>query len=101
MTVRLAGATTLPDGSRARGRDPRDPLPEPGLYLASARLRRLRAEALSWPYAWLAVGVAGVSRTGTVIACLAVRAGAAPADAVGWTRAHHHRRAVETPWQRD
>lgn len=42
----------------------------------------------------------GVGRTGTVIACLAVRAGLAPADAVAWTRAHHHRRAVETPWQR-
>jgi protein-tyrosine phosphatase len=42
----------------------------------------------------------GVGRTGTVIACLAVRAGLTPADAVAWTRAHHHSRAIETPWQR-
>jgi hypothetical protein len=42
----------------------------------------------------------GVGRTGTVIACLAVRSGLAPADAVAWTRAHFHARAIETPWQR-
>jgi len=53
--------------------------------------------------AGLAVEVAcggGVGRTGTVVACLAVRAGLAPDDAVGWARAHYHHRAVETPWQR-
>ena len=42
----------------------------------------------------------GVGRTGTVIACLAVLAGVAPADAVAWTRATYRSRAVETPWQR-
>lgn len=42
----------------------------------------------------------GVGRTGTVVACLAVLSGLDPADAVAWTRAHHHPRAVETPWQR-
>ena len=42
----------------------------------------------------------GVGRTGTVLACLALRAGLDPADAVGWTRAAYHPRAVETPWQR-
>ncbi|GAT69102.1 protein-tyrosine phosphatase [Planomonospora sphaerica] len=42
----------------------------------------------------------GVGRTGTVVACLAVLAGLDPADAVAWTREHHHHRAVETPWQR-
>ncbi|MGW2157491.1 protein-tyrosine phosphatase family protein [Nonomuraea sp. NPDC001699] len=42
----------------------------------------------------------GVGRTGTVVACLAVLAGIDPADAVAWTREHHHPRAVETPWQR-
>ncbi|MGI5167162.1 protein-tyrosine phosphatase family protein [Spirillospora sp. CA-253888] len=42
----------------------------------------------------------GVGRTGTVIACLAVRCGLSPAEAVDWTRRHHHPRAVETPWQR-
>jgi hypothetical protein len=43
---------------------------------------------------------AGVGRTGTVIACLAVLAGLPPAEAIAWTRANHHHRAVETPWQR-
>jgi hypothetical protein len=42
----------------------------------------------------------GVGRTGTVIACLAVLGGLGPDEAVAWTREHHHRRAVETPWQR-
>ncbi|MEV0308476.1 phosphatase domain-containing protein [Nonomuraea fuscirosea] len=42
----------------------------------------------------------GVGRTGTVVACLSILAGLDPADAVAWTREHHHRRAVETPWQR-
>jgi rhodanese/phosphatase family protein len=42
----------------------------------------------------------GVGRTGTVIACLAVLAGLPPAEAVLWTRANYHHRAVETPWQR-
>ncbi|RSN60013.1 protein-tyrosine phosphatase family protein [Actinomadura sp. WAC 06369] len=42
----------------------------------------------------------GIGRTGTVIACLAVLAGVAPGNAVGWAREHHHKRAVETPWQR-
>lgn len=42
----------------------------------------------------------GVGRTGTVIACLAARTGLTPAEAVAWAREHHHRRAVETPWQR-
>lgn len=42
----------------------------------------------------------GVGRTGTVLACLAVRAGLPPGEAVAWTRARYHARAVETPWQR-
>jgi hypothetical protein len=42
----------------------------------------------------------GVGRTGTALAALAVLSGLDPADAVDWVRRHHHRRAVETPWQR-
>jgi hypothetical protein len=42
----------------------------------------------------------GIGRTGTVIACLAVLAGLPAAEAIAWTRANHHHRAVETPWQR-
>jgi hypothetical protein len=43
---------------------------------------------------------AGIGRTGTVIACLAVLAGVPAEEAVAWTRANYHRRAVETPGQR-
>jgi hypothetical protein len=42
----------------------------------------------------------GRGRTGTAIACLAQLAGLDPRQAVGWTRARYHPRAVETPWQR-
>lgn len=42
----------------------------------------------------------GIGRTGTVLACLATLDGLGPDDAVAWVRAHHHRRAVETPGQR-
>ena len=42
----------------------------------------------------------GRGRTGTALACLAVLDGVPPREAVGYVRAHYHRRAVETPWQR-
>ncbi|RJQ83790.1 protein-tyrosine phosphatase family protein [Amycolatopsis panacis] len=42
----------------------------------------------------------GVGRTGTVLACLATLDGLEPDEAVSWVRAHYHRRAVETYWQR-
>lgn len=42
----------------------------------------------------------GVGRTGTGLAALAVRAGIPASEAVAWVRAHYHRRAVETPWQK-
>jgi hypothetical protein len=42
----------------------------------------------------------GVGRTGTVLACMVVLAGLPPDQAIEWVRRHHHRRAVETPWQR-
>ncbi|MFU8871587.1 protein-tyrosine phosphatase family protein [Micromonospora sp. SL4-19] len=42
----------------------------------------------------------GVGRTGTALAALAVLDGLDPERAVAWVRAHHHPRAVETPWQR-
>jgi hypothetical protein len=136
-TSALTGAITLPDGSPVRGRGlrnpvPAGPLPEFGLYLGSARLRRGHDHLLTWPHEWIdwpdfllprdrddaiakiralheranageAVEVAcggGVGRTGTVVACLAVLSGVPSREAVGWTRANHHHRAVETPWQR-
>ncbi|MBO0847960.1 MAG: phosphatase [Pseudonocardia sp.] len=42
----------------------------------------------------------GVGRTGTVIACMVVLAGHAPAEAISWTREHYTPRAVETRGQR-
>lgn len=42
----------------------------------------------------------GVGRTGTAIAVLAIMSGIPPEDAVEWVRRNYHRRAVETPWQR-
>ncbi|GAA4059270.1 protein-tyrosine phosphatase family protein [Nonomuraea soli] len=119
----------LPDGARVRGRGLRrsDGAAEPvdyGLYLAPfepawehsylrwpdfwvpsdpdravALIRDLHARALAGQRVEVACG-GGIGRTGTVIACLAVLSGIPRADAVAWTRAHYHRRAVETPWQR-
>lgn len=42
----------------------------------------------------------GRGRTGTALACLAILDGVPADQAVGYVRAHYHRRAVETPWQR-
>ncbi|WP_154795523.1 protein-tyrosine phosphatase family protein [Occultella kanbiaonis] len=43
---------------------------------------------------------AGVGRTGTALAVLAIEAGMSTEDAVGWVREHYHPRAVETRRQR-
>ncbi|MBT2206581.1 MULTISPECIES: protein-tyrosine phosphatase family protein [Actinomadura] len=67
--------------------------------LAVRRVRDLHGRARSGDAVEVACG-GGVGRTGTVIACLAVLSGLPPQEAVAWTREHHHRRAVETPWQR-
>ncbi|WP_261561871.1 protein-tyrosine phosphatase family protein [Frankia tisae] len=72
---------------------PRDPV------ATAARIRTLHAHTRTSGRIEIACG-GGVGRTGTVLACLAVLAGLPPADAVAWTRAHHHPRAIETPWQR-
>jgi protein-tyrosine phosphatase len=66
---------------------------------AVAAIRDLHAHLTAGERAEVACG-GGIGRTGTVIACLAVLDGTDPADAVAWARAHYHRRAVETPWQR-
>lgn len=66
---------------------------------ATDRIRALHDHARADERAEVACG-AGVGRTGTVIACLAVLAGLPPPEAIAWTRANYHHRAVETPWQR-
>jgi hypothetical protein len=66
---------------------------------AVAAIRGLHRRALAGARAEVACG-GGIGRTGTVIACLAVLAGVPAEEAVAWTRAHHHPRAVETPGQR-
>ena len=67
--------------------------------LAVAEIRALHARARSGEDVEVACG-GGIGRTGTVIACLAVLSGLAPAEAITWTRATYHSRAIETPWQR-
>ncbi|MEV4895488.1 protein-tyrosine phosphatase family protein [Nonomuraea sp. NPDC055795] len=117
-------------GRGLRNPAPEGPNPGYGLYLGTSKLRRKHEHTwphdwIDWPdfllprdtgeavrliralherlqageHAEVACG-GGVGRTGTVLSCLAVLSGLAPADAIAWTRAHHHPRAVETPWQR-
>jgi hypothetical protein len=66
---------------------------------ATARIRDLHDRAHAGQRVEIACG-GGVGRTGTVVACLAVLGGLDPAQALAWTRATYHPRAVETPWQR-
>lgn len=66
---------------------------------AVARIRDLHERVRAGQNAEVACG-GGVGRTGTVIACLTVLAGHPAADAIAWTRAHYHRRAVETRRQK-
>jgi protein-tyrosine phosphatase len=113
-------------GRSLRRQAPPGPPPDFGLYLGSRRFEvRWPCVWLDWPDFRLPrdeeqavreihalhtraregqrIEVAcggGVGRTGTVLACLAVLAGVDPGEAVAWTRAAYHRRAVETPWQR-
>lgn len=117
-------------GRGLRNPAPGGPPPEYGLYLGTGKLRAGNTfdwphDWLEWPdfllprdtgdavtrirdlhrraLAGQAVEVAcggGIGRTGTVVAALAILAGIAPPDALGWTRANYHHHAVETPWQR-
>ena len=70
--------------------------PDRGAALATLREAHERAAA---ERVELACG-GGVGRTGTALAVLAVLSGVDPLEAVAWVRRRHHRRAVETPWQR-
>ena len=44
---------------------------------------------------------AGLGRTGTAMACLAILAGAVEGDPVAWLRAAYNTEAIETPAQED
>lgn len=75
----------------------------PDFRLPADRLDALDAFRAAWSRAAaerveVACG-AGIGRTGTALACLAVLDGVPPADAVAYVRARYDRRAVETPWQ--
>jgi hypothetical protein len=123
-----SGLVVLPGGAAVRGRRIADPTACPAdfaLLLAPGPAPHWPHRRIRWPDFWVPrdpadaldaireawrrayagerVEVAcrgGVGRTGTVLAALAVLDGLPPERAVAWVRAHHHRRAVETAWQR-
>ncbi|MGW5050235.1 protein-tyrosine phosphatase family protein [Actinokineospora sp. NPDC004072] len=114
-------------GRGLRHPEPGGQRPDYGLYLGNGKLRRYQPEWehawVDWPdfaiprdfdtavslikdlhgrtrtqQVEVACG-GGVGRTGTAVACLAVLSGVPAAEAVRWTRARLHPRAVEMPWQ--
>ena len=128
MSDRRTTYVELPDGRRVRGRGLRLPFdgpdPEYGLYLGYQPEVAWPHDNLDWPdfrlprdpelavsliralherAATEQVEVAcggGIGRTGTVISCLAILSGVPAEEAVAWTRANYHPKAVETPWQK-
>jgi protein-tyrosine phosphatase len=126
----VAGVLSLPSGRLVRGRglrrgQPVGPVPEFGVYLLGRRPQvGWEHQWIRWPDFWLPtdrvhaarvlteawqraatqrVEIAcggGRGRTGTALACLAVLDGLTAGDAVAFVRAHYHRHAVETPWQK-
>ncbi|NEK59878.1 protein phosphatase [Geodermatophilus sabuli] len=121
------GVVVLPGGARVRGRKLGTPASPADLAVVLGRgpLPPWPARLVRWPDFWVPLDRAdaldalreahrravagervevgcrgGVGRTGTALAALAVLDGLPADDAVRWVRAHHHPRAVETPWQR-
>ena len=120
---------TFPDGTTVRAsglveRRADDPTRDFGLYMDDSWRPTWAAELIGWADfgvpaaperaadqiarayeraregARVEIGcVGGLGRTGTVLACMAVLAGVAAADAVAWVRRNYDRRAVETPAQ--
>ncbi|MDA2804308.1 protein-tyrosine phosphatase family protein [Nocardiopsis suaedae] len=127
---KAAGVLALPSGRLIRGRglrrpEPDGPPPDFGLYLQGRRPPAMPWESVwvRWPdfllpldgaagehfrTAWRRTAdervevacSAGIGRTGTTLACIAVLDGLAPDEAVEYVRRNYHRRSVETPWQR-
>jgi hypothetical protein len=121
------GLVTLPTGLRVRGRRVRDTVAPAdfALLLADGPLPAWENRRIRWPDFWIPTDRAdaldalheayrraqagqrvevachgGIGRTGTALAALAILDGLPTDQAVTWVRANHHRRAVETPWQR-
>jgi len=120
---------TLPDGTRVRAssfreRREQDAARSFGLYMDQWWRPTWPAEMIAWPDRGVPANPAkaarqiegafarasrgelveigcfgGLGRTGTVLACMAVLAGVAPAGAVDWVRRNYDVRAVETPAQ--
>ncbi|WP_344139145.1 protein-tyrosine phosphatase family protein [Luedemannella flava] len=121
------GVFALPSGVRVRGRRVADPVSPAdfALLLADGPTPGWAHRRVDWPdfrtprdtadaldalseahrraHAGQRVEVAcrgGVGRTGTALAALVILDGLDRRAAVTWVRAHYHRRAVETLWQR-
>jgi protein-tyrosine phosphatase len=119
----------LPDGTRVTAhsifeRQEDDPWREFGLYMDERWKPTWRAEVIDWEdfgvpaspetaakqisdtFARAKEGqkvevgcLGGLGRTGTVLACMAVLAGAPPAEAVAWVRRNYNKAAIETTEQ--
>ena len=121
------GVVRLPGGALVRGRRLTDDVPPAdfALVLAPGPTPAWPHRRVRWPDFWIPLDAAdaldalreahrralggervevacraGLGRTGTALAALAVLDGLAPADAVHWVRRSYSARAVETPWQR-
>ena len=65
-------------------------------------LQQMLAEMRAAPDGAYHIGCkAGLGRTGTAMACLALMAGAVEGDPVAWLRAAYNPEAIETPEQED
>jgi hypothetical protein len=65
-------------------------------------LQQMLAEMRAVPDGAYHIGCkAGLGRTGTAMACLALMVGAVEGDPVAWLRAAYHPEAIETPAQED
>ncbi|WP_026124658.1 protein-tyrosine phosphatase family protein [Nocardiopsis baichengensis] len=124
------GVLALPSGRLVRGRglhrrEPTGPRPNFGLYLQGRQPPSVPWDSVwvRWPdfllptdpdaerhfrTAWRRAGQervevacsAGIGRTGTALACMAVLDGLSPDEAIEYVRGNYDHRSVETPWQR-
>lgn len=119
----------FPDGTTVQAvglyqRREEDPMPDYGLYLDDRWQPTWNARIVAWEDFGLPANpveaaeaicdafararggqrveigcYAGIGRTGTVLACMAVLAGVPASEAVRWVRTHYHVLAVATPDQ--